>query len=268
MLGAIIGDIVGSPYEFSYNRMNMKDPSLWNRDCRFTDDSVMTLAIADALMRSSDEGLDFEAEAVKSMRRFALRYPAAGYGGRFSLWVVEDDPKPYDSWGNGSAMRVSCMGWAFSTLEETERMAEASARVTHNHPEGIKGAQATAAAIFMARNGESNERIKGYIEQRFGYDLGFTIEQIRPEYAFDVSCQGSVPQSIVAFLEADGYEQAIRLAISLGGDTDTMACIAGSIAEARWGVPADIAAEGRKYLDPFLNDVLDRWNEWMKGRLA
>lgn len=268
MLGAIIGDIVGSPYEFSYNRMNMSGIPFWNRDCRFTDDTVMTLAVADALMRSIDEGSDFRQEAVKSMRRFALRYPAAGYGGRFSMWVVEDDPQPYGSWGNGSAMRVSSVGWAFESLDETERMAAASADVTHNHPEGIKGAQATAAAIFLARTGSTKERIKAYIEERFGYDLGFTIEQIRPEYSYDVSCQGSVPQSIVAFLEAQDYEQTVKLAISLGGDTDTMACIGGSIAEAFWGVPEEIALEGRKHLDPFLNGVLDRWSEWLARRSA
>ena len=268
MLGAIIGDIVGSPYEFSYNRMNMSGIPFWNRDCRFTDDTVMTLAVADALMRSIDEGSDFRQEAVKSMRRFALRYPAAGYGGRFSMWVVEDDPQPYGSWGNGSAMRVSSVGWAFESLEETERMAAASADVTHNHPEGIKGAQATAAAIFLARTGGTKERIKAYIEERFGYDLGFTIEQIRPEYSYDVSCQGSVPQSIVAFLEAQDYEQTVKLAISLGGDTDTMACIGGSIAEAFWGVPEEIVLEGRRHLDPFLNGVLDRWSEWLARRSA
>lgn len=268
MLGAIIGDIVGSPYEFSYNRMNMSGIPFWNRDCRFTDDSVMTLAIADALMRSEDEGSDFRQEAVKSMRRFALRYPAAGYGGRFSMWVVEDDPQPYGSWGNGSAMRVSSVGWAFDSLEETERMAAASADVTHNHPEGIKGAQATAAAIFLARTGSTKEQIKSYIEQRFGYDLNFTIEQIRPEYSYDVSCQGSVPQSIVAFLEAQDYEQTVKLVISLGGDTDTMACIGGSIAEAFWGIPDEIESKGREYLDPFLNDVIDRWNEWLAKRRA
>ena len=268
MLGSIIGDIVGSPYEFSYNRMNMSGIPFWNRDCRFTDDTVMTLAVADALMRSIDEGSDFRQEAVKSMRRFALRYPAAGYGGRFSMWVVEDDPQPYGSWGNGSAMRVSSVGWAFESLEETERMAAASADVTHNHPEGIKGAQATAAAIFLARTGSTKERIKAYIEERFGYDLGFTIEQIRPEYSYDVSCQGNVPQSIVAFLEAQDYEQTVKLAISLGGDTDTMACIGGSIAEAFWGVPKEIALEGRRHLDPFLNGVLDRWSEWLARRSA
>lgn len=268
MLGAIIGDIVGSPYEFSYNRMNMSGIPFWNRDCRFTDDTVMTLAVADALMRSLDEGVDFRQEAVKSMRRFALRYPAAGYGGRFSMWVVEDDPQPYGSWGNGSAMRVSSLGWAFDSLEETERMAAASADVTHNHPEGIKGAQATAAAIFLARTGSTKEQIKAYIEERFGYDLGFTIEQIRPEYSHDVSCQGSVPQSIVAFLEARDYEQTVKLAISLGGDTDTMACIGGSIAEAFWSVPEEIALEGRRHLDPFLNGVLDSWSEWLAKRRA
>lgn len=266
MLGAIIGDIVGSPYEFSYNRLKTTKLPLWNSDCRFTDDTVMTLAIADALMRSEDEGSDFRTEAVKSMRRFALRYPAAGYGGRFSMWTVEDDPQPYGSWGNGSAMRVSSIGWAFDTLEKTEQMAEASADVTHNHPEGIKGAQATAAAIFLARTGSTKEQIKSYIEQRFGYDLDFTLDAIRPEYTFDVSCQGSVPQSIVAFLEASDYEETIKLAISLGGDTDTMACIAGAIAEAYWGVPEDIAAEGRKYLDAFQTDVLNRWDAWLETR--
>lgn len=267
MLGAIIGDIVGSPYEFSYNRMNTTGLALWNAECRFTDDTVMTLAVADALMRTIDENKDFKQEVARSMRRFALRYPAAGYGGRFSKWVVEDDPKPYGSWGNGSAMRVSSIGWAFSTLEETEAWAQASAEVTHNHPEGIKGAQSVAAAIFMARTGCTKGQIKGYVQDRFGYDLGFKLDQIRAEYSYDVSCQGSVPQSIVSFLEAEGYEEAVKLAIGLGGDTDTMACIAGSIAEAYWGIPREIAAQGRERLDGFLCDVLNRWEEWLAARM-
>ena len=266
MIGAIAGDIIGSPYEFSYNRMKRTDFPLFGLDCRFTDDTVMTLAIADALMRSADEGTLFQDEVVRSMRRFALRYPAAGYGARFSMWTVEDDPQPYNSWGNGSAMRVSSVGWAFDTLEETEAMAQASAEVTHNHPEGIKGAQATAAAMFLARTKHSKEAIRDYIEGRFGYDLDFTIAQIRPEYQNTLSCQESVPPSIVAFLEAEGYEDAVRLAVSLGGDTDTMACIAGAIADAFWGVPEDIASQAEGYLDDFLLDTLDRWRAWSSSR--
>lgn len=266
MIGAIAGDIIGSPYEFDYNNIKTTKFPLWNPNCSFTDDSIMSLAIASALMMSQDNKTDFEQEAVSSMRRFGLRYPYAGYGTRFSAWLVEDDPQPYDSWGNGSAMRVSAIGWAFDSLEETEEYAMRSARVTHNHPEGIKGAQATAAAVFLARTGSGKKDIRTYIEQRFNYDFSRTLDDIRPDYHHVESCQKTVPESMTAFFESDGYEDAIRKVISIGGDSDTTACICGSIAEAYYGMPKEIETEARNKLDPFLLEVLDRWNAWIKQR--
>lgn len=266
MLGAIIGDIVGSRFE--WDNYKAKDFEFFTNDCFFTDDSVMSLALCEALLESKPDFSDLREQAVAKMRAFGEAYPDAGYGRTFSCWLYFDDPQPYNSYGNGSAMRVSGIVYATNTLEQVKQLSLMVTDVTHNHPEGIKGAQATAAAIFLARTGGTKERIKAYIEERFGYDLGFTIEQIRPEYSYDVSCQGSVPQSIVAFLEAQDYEQTVKLAISLGGDTDTMACIGGSIAEAFWGVPEEIALEGRRHLDPFLNGVLDRWSEWLARRSA
>lgn len=231
MLGAICGDVIGSVYE-RYNYKG-KDFPLFKEGVRFTDDTVLTIAVADAVMNGRDYAEVF--------REYAKRHPLAGYGGTFVSWVDNPEMGPYNSWGNGSAMRVSPIGWLFNTLEEVEREAEKSASVTHNHPEGIKGAQAVAAAIFMARNGSVKSEIKKYVEQRFGYNLNRTLDEIRPIYEFDVSCQGSVPEAIIAFLESDDYESCVRGAISIGGDSDTIAAIAGSIAEAYYGnIPEEI----------------------------
>ena len=188
-------------------------------------------------------------------------YPEAGYGGSFRRWLISDGCEPYNSWGNGSAMRVSPVGWWFHTLEETEDAAAVSAAVTHNHPEGVKGAQATAAAIFLARAGETKQGIRSYIEGRFGYDLGRTLDEIRPAYGFNESCQGTVPEAIIAFLESTGFEDAIRNAVSLGGDSDTLAAIAGGIAEAAYGTPEKIEAKAMSLLDEPLLSVLRRWRD-------
>lgn len=263
MLGAIAGDIIGSAYEFGH--MKSKDFPLFSADCTFTDDTVMTLAVAEALMDAAGDPDEFERRAVRSMRRFGRAYPDSDYGIRFGGWLESDDPQPYNSWGNGSAMRVSSVGWAFATLEETERFAAVSARVTHNNPEGVKGAQATAAAIFLARSGASKAEIKAYIARRYGYDLDRTVDGIRPGYRFDESCQRTVPEAIVAFLEAADFEDAVRNAVSLGGDADTLACIAGSIAEAAFGVPEEIKTRALGYLDAPLLAVLERWKRRRTG---
>ena len=248
MLAAIAGDIIGSVHE----RANIKRLSfkLFNQNSSFTDDSVLTVAVADALM--SDRPYD------ERIRHWARAYPRRGYGGMFRLWMKEDDAPPYNSYGNGSAMRVSPVGWAFHRAKEVLDAAAASAAVTHDHPEGIKGAQAVALAIFMARKGAERKDIRAEIEGRFGYDLGRKIARIRGAYAFDVSCQGSVPEAIIAALEATDVEDAIRLAVSLGGDADTQACIAGSIAEARFGyVPEEIGQEVRARLSPEMLAIVE-----------
>jgi len=231
MIGAIIGDIIGSQYE----RHNIKttDFPLYSPKARFTDDTVLTIAIADLLLTlDANPNICYQHEA-EILRRWVNKYPHRGYGGLFKQWAISIScPRPYNSWGNGSAMRVSPVGFFYATLEDTLKEAKYSAAITHNHPEGIKGAQATAAAIFLARMGESKKHIKQYIENNFNYNLSRRIIDIRPTYRFDVSCQGTVPESIIAFLESDDFESAIRIAISLGGDSDTIACITGGIAQA------------------------------------
>lgn len=234
ILGAISGDVIGSSYEFS--PVSKYDFELFNSSSRYTDDSVMTVAVADWLVNGGS--------LADIMRGYGRCYPDAGYGGRFVRWLESSDLEPYNSYGNGSAMRVSPVGWAFNTLEETLDAARQSAEVTHNHPEGIKGAQSVAAAIYLARNGKSKQEIKEYVESTFGYNLNRTCDSIRPDYSFDVTCQGSVPESIIAFLESNDFESAIRLAVSLGGDADTMGAIAGSIAEAYYkNIPESIKHE-------------------------
>ena len=229
MLGAIIGDIVGSRYEFA--NIHTTDFELFTLYNDFTDDTICTIAIADALL----EGKPFKDSLLYWCRKYPS--PMGGYGARFAQWLHSADPQPYNSFGNGSAMRVSAVGWAFATLEETLHFAKQSAIVTHNHPKGIKGAQAVAAAIFWARTGIGKAQIKENITRQFGYDLSQSCDQIRPYYHFNESCQETVPQAITAFLESDDFEHAIRLAVSLGGDSDTLAAITGSIAEAYHGIP-------------------------------
>lgn len=250
MLGAIAGDVIGSVYEG--RPIKTTTFPLFDKDARFTDDTVLTVAVAHSILRGTDY--------LSSIKTLGRRYPNAGYGGTFIQWLFSDDSQPYNSWGNGSAMRVSPIGFAFDTVEDVLAEAEQSAAVTHNHPEGIKGAQATALAIFLARTGRDKPAIKQEITTRFGYDLEPSLADIRPHYRFDVSCQGSVPQAIIAFLEANSVEEAIRNAISLGGDSDTQACLAGGIAEAFFGqIPPAIVTEVRRRLpEEFLN-VIDEF---------
>ncbi len=247
MIGAIAGDVIGSVFE--RRPIKTMDFPLFSPHSRFTDDTVLTVAVAYAILNGVDYG-----EAIQD---FGRRYPNAGYGGSFFNWLLAEERRPYNSWGNGSAMRVSPVGWAFDTLDDVLAEAEKSAAVTHNHPEGIKGAQATAVAIFLARTGANKSEIRNEISQRFGYDLERTVAGIRPFYTFDVSCQGSVPESIIAFLESKSVEDAIRKAISLGGDTDTMGCIASGIAYAFYGeIPPEIVTEVRWRLpDEFLSII-------------
>ena len=245
MLGAIIGDIVGSPYEFDYRNIKTKKFPLFSENSFFTDDTVMSIAVADALIHAGqDASLDkIHQLVINRMQFWGLRYPKAGYGARFITWLAAKNPKPYNSWGNGSAMRVSSVGWLYHSLEKTLEIAKATAEVTHNHPEGIKGAQATAAAIFLARNGKTKSEIREYIETTFGYDFSRTCDEIRPYYHHVESCQETVPEAFTAVWEGKDFEDTIRLAVSLGGDSDTLTCIAGGIAEAIWGIPEAIKTE-------------------------
>jgi ADP-ribosylglycohydrolase len=251
MLGAIAGDIIGSVYEGKKHWLAARAADfqpLFSPRARFTDDTVLTLAVADALLHGSDlAGL---------LKDYYSRYPGAGFGDEFKRWAASDDFEPYGSWGNGSAMRVSPVAWAFGTLEEVLHRAKESARVTHSHPEGIKGAQATAAAIFLARSGAQKWELRDEVEWRFHHDLSFALDDIRPAYTFDSSCQGTVPQAIVAFLESSDFESAVRLAVSLGGDCDTLACITGSIAAAFYGIPRPIRQQALIRLDEPLKEVV------------
>lgn len=222
IMGAIIGDVIGSAYE--WHNVKTTDFPLFGKRTTFTDDSVLTVATMDCILNHKDY--------VEVYQYYGRMFPDAGYGGFFFDWMFDEKPEAYDSWGNGSAMRVSPVGWAYNTLDEVLFQAKRSAEVTHNHPEGVKGAQATASAVFLARMGKTKEEIKQFIQENFGYDLDRSLSDIRPTYTFDVSCQGSVPQAIIAFLESTDFESAIRLAISIGGDSDTIACITGGIAEA------------------------------------
>lgn len=250
MLGAITGDIIGSVHEHAGTKS--RDFPLFVEGCRFTDDTVLTIAVAAKLL--------YGGNYTELFHDYYHAYPHVGYGGNFIRWAGPRQSTPYNSWGNGSAMRVSPVGFACGSLEAVLGEARRSAQVTHNHPEGIRGAQATAVAVFLARNGRSKAAIKTHIEREFGYDLGQSLDEIREEYRFDVSCQGSVPQSIRAFLESDSYEDAVRNAISLGGDADTMACIAGGIAEAFYGgIPQEIRARALLLLDDRLRSVADQF---------
>lgn len=252
MLGAIAGDVIGSVFEVM--PIKRTDFKLFHVLSTYTDDTVLTVAVADAILRGGDYG--------KTIKSFARRHPLRGYGPRFLVWMASPSTKPYNSWGNGSAMRVSPVGFAFDDEDKVLEEAKKSAECTHNHPEGIKGAQATALAILMGRTGKTKEEIKKQIEEQFEYDLSRTLDEIRPTYKTDLSCQGSVPESIIAFLESTDFETAIRNAISLGGDTDTMACIAGGIAQAFYGgVPEDIAEQTRKRLPKRFLEIMDEFSE-------
>lgn len=267
MLGAVIGDIVGSRFEFDNHKS--KHFELFHPDCFFTDDSVMTLALARAVMETDRGKLERDAayyvllrnNAVRYMRKIGRKYPSCGYGGRFYNWMFSADSKPYNSYGNGAAMRVSPAGFSAGSEGEALAMAEALTDVTHNHPEGIKGAQATALCIWLARQGASQAKIRERIERDY-YSLDFTIDRIRPAYEFDESCQGTVPQAIACFLEASSFEDALRTAISLGGDCDTIAAITGAIAEAAFGIPDDFKNNALALLTPELREIAEEWSEF------
>jgi ADP-ribosylglycohydrolase len=250
MIGAIAGDIIGSVYEA--HPIKTKDFPLFHPHCRFTDDSVLTIAVAEAIMTDGDY--------LRSVRDLGRRYLQAGYGAAFSRWLRSESPEPYHSWGNGAAMRVSPVGWAFDSLDDVLREAARTAAITHNHPEGVKGAQAAALAVFLARTTRDKELIRKEVSGRFGYDLARTVAAIRPGYRFDISCQGTVPEAVIAFLDADDYEDAVRNAVSLGGDSDTLACIAGSMAEAHYGmVAADILDKVKEILTEDLWLITERF---------
>jgi ADP-ribosylglycohydrolase len=251
MLGAIAGDVIGSVFE--HRPVKSISFSLFSSSSHFTDDTVLTIAIAHSILNRTDY--------VTSLKNFASTYPSAGYGLSFYHWMQSSDNQPYNSWGNGSAMRVSPVGFAFDALEAVLSEAERSAAVTHNHPEGMKGAKATALAILLARQGARKNQIRQTIAERFDYDFKRALDEIRPAYGFDVSCQGSVPESMLAFFESHDFEDAIRKAISLGGDADTMACIAGGIAQAYYRkIPAWIVAEVRKRLPEEFLAIMDEFD--------
>jgi len=252
MLGAITGDVIGSVYES--RPVKTKHFPLFIEDSRFTDDTVLTVAIADAILNNT--------EYATALKHWGRLYPNAGYGASFYQWLYLPESQPYNSWGNGSAMRVSPVGFAYQSADEALEQARISAAVTHNHPEGVKGAQATALAIYLARMGNSKSNIKNEIEKRFNYDLSRRLDTIRPDYRFDVSCQGSVPEAIIAFLESNDFEDAVRNAVSLGGDSDTMACIAGGIAQAYYRqIPESIVKEIKSRLPDAFLKIIEAFNE-------
>lgn len=266
MLGAITGDMAGSVFEFRPFKGDWRDVPLLAPGAGFTDDTVLTLAVADAVMKGGGDA-ELSRNMTDSVRGFARRYPRAGYGGRFAAWIKNSDSGPYNSFGNGSAMRVSPAGWARESLGETERLARISAEITHNHPEGVKGACAVAGAIFLARNGAGKDEIKDYAEKKWGYDLSRPLGSIRENYRFDETCQGSVPEALTAFLESDDYEGAVRKAVWLRGDADTQAAIAGSIASAFYGgVPPELASQALAKLDSFLRGKYLEWENWLKSQ--
>ena len=273
MLGAIIGDIVGSIYEF--DNIKTKDFNLFTNEMFFTDDTVMTIAVAEAIIEGGKPR-----HFAEYMKLYGYLYLDIGYGTSFTKWITSKESKPYNSWGNGSAMRVSPCGWVAKLSEPfeeglklTEDLAKKSAEVTHNHPEGIKGAQATASSIFFMRHGKSKNaieeyknKLKDYIQNKYKYDLNFTLNEIRPSYAFNESCQKTVPQAIVSFLESENFEDAIRNAISIGGDSDTLAAITGSIAEAAYGIPEDIKEKAISYLDNEIKEVYNSWINFLDSK--
>jgi len=269
MYGAILGDIIGSPYEFDQGEKT-KDFPLFSGKSEFTDDTVMTIAVADAFLPVQPEMEDdvIRSRVIMKIRKYGRMYPHAGYGLRFNRWLRDRHPQPYNSFGNGSAMRVSSVGWLYNDLEQVRRMARLSAEVTHNHPEGIKGAEAVAAAIFLARTGSTKAEIKAYIQENFHYDLSRTCDEIRPGYHHVESCQETVPEAITAFLEGQSFEDVIRTAVSLGGDCDTLTCIAGSMAEAFYGVPEALKAQCRERLTMDLLEVLQRFDAYVQGEKA
>ena len=264
LYGAILGDIIGVPYEFDRNKPSSRDSfPLFRRESKFSDDTVTTVAVADAILKAGDEedGRIFFKTLVETVQTWCRNYPRRGYGRGFRKWIADKDPKPYNSYGNGSAMRVSAAGWFCDNIFDTRECARMTARITHNHKEGVKGAMATACAIFLARTGKSKDEIKNYIACEFGYNLDRTIDAIRVNYHHTEKIWETVPEAIIAFLESTNFESAIRNTVWLGGDVDTVGAITGGIAEAFYGVPDDLIAECRKRLPKEMLDVINRFNE-------
>lgn len=253
MIGAIIGDIVGSRFEWNNNKS--KEFALFTDRCSPTDDSIMSLAIAQAILTSKPDHSDLSEKAVECMQTVGRKYPNCGYGGSFYGWIFSDDPKSYNSYGNGAAMRVSAAGFAAESLEEAKLLSRLVTEVSHDHPEGIKGAEATAAAIYLAKTGSSLREIRDYIDKNY-YPMDFTLDEIRYSYQPNVTCQGTVPQALEAFFESNGFEDAIRNAISIGGDSDTIAAICGGVAEAYYGIPGNIREDALTFLDQRLLQIL------------
>ena len=261
MIGAILGDIVGSIYEF--DNIKTKEFELFDKECIFTDDTVMTIAVAETLYHYDhiDESNveEFKKDLISTMHMIGVRYPDCGYGGHFLIWIMRGKTEPYNSFGNGSAMRVSSVGWFAKSLENAEFIAKATAEITHNHPEGIKGAVATAGAVFLARTGATMDEIKKYISKY--YTIDFTLDEIRPIYDYDVTCQGTVPQAMQAFFESNSFEDAIRNAISIGGDSDTLAAITGAVAEAYYGIEDELKETALSYVDDRLLNIVERFED-------
>lgn len=266
MYGAMLGDIIGSRFEFDRKGWT-KEFELFTKECEFTDDTVMTVAVAEALLNVKEHA-NIEAikwEVAESMRSWGQRYPHAGYGGRFRHWIFSKKPKPYGSYGNGSAMRVSAAGWLYDNLQRTREVARATAEVTHNHPEGIKGAECTAAVIWLSRNKVDKEEIKEYVINEFGYDVSQSVEELRKRHCHDESCQDTLPKALVSFFEGTSFEDVVRNAVSLGGDTDTIAAIAGAMAEAYYGIPISLVTMGTGYLDEDILQVVKRFDAKVHG---
>lgn len=253
MIGALIGDVVGSRFE--WHNLKSKDFELFSKSCHYTDDSVMTIAIMKAFLESSSNYSDLSDKAILSMVSLGRKYPTCGYGGRFYQWIFSEEQEPYNSYGNGAAMRVSACGMVAESLEEAKEFSQIVTGCTHNHPEGLKGAEAVACAIFLAKSGMSKEEIREYILKNY-YQISFTLDEIREDYSFDVSCQGSVPQALEAFFESHSFEDAIRNAISIGGDSDTIAAITGSIAGVYYGIPKEIEEMILSYFDEDLKSIV------------
>ena len=263
MIGAIIGDVVGSRFEWNNHRS--KDFELFTPKCFATDDSIMTLAIGEALMCSKSDWSDLGAQAVRCMQEVGRPYPLCGYGVSFSSWIYSPDPQPYNSFGNGAAMRMSACGFVARSLEEAKALSKTVTEVTHNHPEGIKGAEATTVAIYLARTGHSMQEIRDVIDREY-YPMDFTLDEIRPTYMFNETCQQTVPQALMAFFESTSFEDAIRNAISVGGDSDTLAAITGGVAEAFYGVPMELHDQAVAYLDERLQSILNLYEAWLAER--
>ena len=260
MLGAMIGDIVGSPYEFDDTNIKTTDFEIFTALSKPTDDTVMTAAVAQGIINGYGDSVKTQHQVIASMQELGRKFPDAGYGDFFKKWLCRERPTPYNSFGNGSAMRISSVAWLYDTLEEVEYFAESATIVTHNHPEGVKGAKAVASAIFMARKGYSKEEIKEYITKKYRYNLNMTCDEIRPDYKHIETCEETVPQAFAAFLEGNDFEEVIRLAVSLGGDCDTLTAIAGSLAEGMYPIPDEIRDKAMSLLPAEIIDIYNKFN--------